>query len=640
MDMVSVLGQLRKVSAAFIAVMLWSFLLPAAHGLSLAKKELLERLVQVPYLAALSLSTDGHYLSALRRVGDGAELIVWHADGEPDTAEVLPYRYEDLSWISWVGNGRLLISLNEHGLVLYDAHIRRLRPLIDGEGPRPDQLPPVLLSALPDDPTKILLQWEDAGVPGYPAVYQVDAITGESEKIVGGWAPVVRWWASPEGEVHLGEGFDGRRQRLYGRTASGAWQRISDEDFFSGDVRSVLAVETGGATALVLSAHDSDTRALWRMDTKEGGLIRKLAGHKRFDISSAIIDPVTAIAVGASYMADDAQDIIWQDAYRMKLEDASFQARADNLTLVSASYDGRRMLYRQKLKYAPSRYYLYDAEETSLKALPFEAEDEALPKPSTRGVWIPLPRRRGNMHALLSTPEGGATGRAVVLIHGGPVKRVTDGYNPLVSWLAANGYSVLQPNFRGSSGFGMAWQRAGYTEWGRDMQDDVRTSLEWLVEMEIASPERICAVGGSYGGYASLMSAIKDDDLIACAVSLNGVTSLPLLVQYLETRRFHDLTVPRIKGRLSDYALRRRSPLNRADLIRVPVLLLHATEDSNVPYVHGQMMTRALKNLNKPHNFITLKGAEHQLRRASDKRVYYSSMLNFLNTHIGLHGLD
>eukprot|EP00657_Telonema_sp_P-1_P011854 TRINITY_DN7531_c0_g1_i1.p1 TRINITY_DN7531_c0_g1~~TRINITY_DN7531_c0_g1_i1.p1 ORF type:complete len:122 (-),score=11.81 TRINITY_DN7531_c0_g1_i1:126-491(-) len=121
--MVSVLGQLRKVSAAFMAVLLWCLLVPSAYGFSLAQKELLDRLVQVPYLAALSLSTDGHYLSALRRLGDGAELIVWHADGGPDSAEVLPYRYEDLSWISWVGNGRLLISLNEQGLVLALIHI-------------------------------------------------------------------------------------------------------------------------------------------------------------------------------------------------------------------------------------------------------------------------------------------------------------------------------------------------------------------------------------------------------------------------------------------------------------------------------------------------------------------------------------
>jgi len=601
---------------------------------------LLEKLVRVPKLAAIALSTDGHFLSALRRRGDEAELVVWHVDAGPDTADVLPYRYDDLSWISWVGNGRLLISLHEHGLVLYDAHIGRLRPLIEGEGPRPDQLPPILLSALPDDPTKILLQWEDPGVPGYPAVYRVDAVTGESEKILSGWAPVIRWWASPEGTVELGEGYDGRDQQLFSRTVDGAWQKISDEDYFDDAVRSVLAVEAGGATALVLAAEGSNTRALWRYKLADGSFIRKLASHDRYDIDSAILDPVTAIAVGASYVADDVQEIIWQDAYRAKLAEVSSQVGAEGLTVSSASYDGRRLLFRQYLKAAPPRYHLYDGELGTLTTLPYDADDDMLPESRTRGVWIDLPGRGdGAMHALLSEPDGGRTGRAVVLIHGGPVRRVTDGFTPLVSWLTANGYSVLQPNFRGSSGFGERWRRAGYTEWGRDMQEDIRTSLEWMVESGVAQPGRICAMGGSYGGYAALLSAIKDDDLISCAISLNGVTSLPLLIDYLGTRRFHALTVPRIKGRLSEYALKRRSPLNRANLVRVPVLLLHATEDANVPYQHGAVMAAALDKLRKPHEFIVLEGAEHQLRRTVDRRIYYKNAVRFLDAHIGPNAL-
>ena len=601
--------------------------------------ELLDHLTRMPYLAAVSLSTDGHFLAALRRADvdatEAVQLVVWNADREADSAEVLPYVYSDLDWIAWVGGGRLLISLKEHGLVLYDAHIGRLRPLIDSGGPRPNELPPILLTALPDDPANILLQWEDPAVPGYPAVYKVDAISGESQKIVGGWKPVIRWWASPEGEVHLGEGFKGRDQELYSRLADGSWTKISDRDFFDGPSHSVLTVETGGATALVLAANGEDTRALWRMDIKSGRLIQRLAGHKRFDIASAIFDPVTAMAVGASYVADNIEEIIWQDAYRTQVKAVSALVGGQDLELVGASYDGRRQLFRQRLKYAPSRYFLYDAEEGDLKALPHDKDDDLLPRPTTEGVWIDLPRRAGRMHALLSQPESGAKGRAVVLVHGGPVKRTTDGYSPLISWLTANGYSVLQPNYRGSSGFGEKWRRAGYAEWGQDMQDDVRTALTWMVENGVAAEGHICTMGGSYGGYAAMMSSIKDDDIIACAISLNGVSSLPLLVEYLETHRFHDLTVPRIRGRLSDFALRRRSPLNRADLVRVPVLLLHSTRDSNVPFDHGRLMATMLAREGKDAKFIVIEGAEHQLVRAADKRLYYDSALSFLDAHIG-----
>ncbi len=615
-----------------IVLLILVLTLPARTAFGVGDAALLKQLSQPPLLAAVSMSRDGHFLSALRRKGDLSELVVWYADAGLDGADVLPYAFEDLSWMAWVGGGRLLLSLNEHGLVLYDAHLRRLRPLIDGEGPRPGELPPVLLSSLPDDPRRILLQWEDPGVPGYPAVYRVDAVSGASEKIIGGWKPVIRWWASPQGEVILGEGFVSRRHKLFAPRADGSWDMITDRDYFDDDALAVLAVETGGATALVLSSHDSDTRALWRMDARSGEFMKKLAGHDRFDIVAAILDPETNLAVGATYEDDGVEDMVWAAAHRDRTREMAARAGMASLSLVSASVDGRRQLYRAPLKHAPSRYFLYDGEVDQLMPLPYDAADETLPSPGTKGVWIDLPKSKGSMHALISKSH---TRRAVVLVHGGPVKRVTDTYNPFVSWLVANGYSVLQPNFRGSSGFGEKWRRAGYAEWGHDMQDDVRTATEWLIDQDIAEKGRICVVGGSYGGYAALMSAIKDDDLIGCAVSLNGVTSIELLIRQLQEGRFHMLTVPRIQGRLSKWALRRRSPLNRADLVRVPVLLLHATHDTNVRFEQGQLMHTVLTRLDKEHNFIVLEGAEHQLKRAVDKRIYYQSALNFLDAHIG-----
>ncbi len=615
-----------------IVLLILVLALPARTAFGVGDAVLLKQLSQPPLLAAVSMSRDGHFLSALRRNGDLSELVVWFADAGLEDAEVLPYAFEDLSWMAWVGGGRLLLSLNEYGLVLYDAHLRRLRPLIDGEGPRPGELPPVLLSSLPDDPRRILLQWEDPGVPGYPAVYRVDAVSGASEKIIGGWKPVIRWWASPQGEVILGEGFVSRRHKLFAPRADGSWDMITDRDYFDDDALAVLAVETGGATALVLSTHDSDTRALWRMDARSGEFMKKLAGHDRFDIVAAILDPETNLAVGATYEDDGIEDMVWATAHRDRTRAMAARAGMRALSLVSASVDGRRQLYRAPLKHAPSRYFLYDGEIDQLSPLPHDTADETLPSPGTEGIWIDLPKGKGSMHALLSKAH---TRRAVVLVHGGPVKRVTDAYNPFVSWLVANGYSVLQPNFRGSSGFGEKWRRAGYAEWGRDMQDDVRTATEWMIDQGIAEKGRICVVGGSYGGYAALMSAIKDDDLIGCAVSLNGVTSIELLIRQLQEGRFHMLTVPRIQGRLSKWALRRRSPLNRADLVRVPVLLLHATHDTNVRFEQGQLMHTVLTRLEKEHNFIVLEGAEHQLKRAADKRIYYQSTLNFLDAHIG-----
>jgi dipeptidyl aminopeptidase/acylaminoacyl peptidase len=237
------------------------------------------------------------------------------------------------------------------------------------------------------------------------------------------------------------------------------------------------------------------------------------------------------------------------------------------------------------------------------------------------------------MQAILSHPAAGPLGKAVVLVHGGPVRRVSTNFSPTVTWLTANGYSVLQPNFRGSSGFGEKWRQAGYGEWGRGMQHDVRASGKWLVKKGFGRKETMCVMGGSYGGYAALMSAIMDDDLFSCAVSLNGVSSLPHLITYLDQKRFNMLTVPRIKGRSSARALQRRSPLYRADLVRMPVLLLHSTRDANVPFQHTELMVRALRKNNKPHEFVIIKGAEHVLKRTAERRVYLQRSLDFINEH-------
>lgn len=610
-----------------------------ADGPAPYSSKLLKQLTDSPKVAAATLSSYGHYVAGLVRDEDGGSRVaVWRAFSPLEAADFLPYRRPDVNWLAWVGEGRLLLSLKEYGLVLYDAHIGRLRPLIENGGPRPFELAPVLLSALPDDPRNILMQWEDPAVPGYPAVYRVNAITGTSEKIMGAWRPIIRWWASPSGEVTLGEGFRGRRQLMFARRADG-WEQITDNDYFREAPISVVAMEPGGATAAVISGHEGDTRALWRMDARTGDFLRRLAHQENFDINAAIVDPMNNMVVGATYVEDEREQLIWQPAFENELTEVARLLGARKVELVSKSRDGRVTLFRVRENWRPNRYFLMEQGDRPIVEVAPDVAADRLPKPHKRGVRIALKGKRkkglGPMHALLSTPEEGANGKAVVLVHGGPVRRVANSFSPIVSWLTANGYTVLQPNFRGSSGFGEPWRRAGYARWGTDMQDDVRTAAQWMLDAGFADKGSMCVMGGSYGGYAALWSAIKDDDLFECAVSLNGVTSVAHLVKYLEARRFHLLSVPRIKGSLSLRTLQRRSPLNRADLVRLPVLLLHATRDANVPFEQGVQMAKALRAFRKDHEWIVLKGSEHQLRRAEDRRIYFDAAARFLAKHIG-----
>ncbi len=614
------------------------FCLPSAHG---QNPKVLEQLTRRPLITAPTLSSGGHFIAAIVRDEETADVAVWMVKFGFLARETLPYKRKDLNWMSWIGGGRLLLSLNEKGLVLYDAHIKRLRPLIDTGGPRPDELPPILLSHLPDDPTSILLQWEDPQASGYPAVYKVDAVQGVSEKIISAWQPVIRWWASPQGEVLLGEGFDGGDQLLFNRNRSGGWKLLSQKDYFNGSPPLMLSVETGGATALVLSTKGSDTRSLWRMNIENGQLLSKLGGHKDYDMSAALLDPVLQQAVGVAYTAEKAEEHLWEDNNKAERAKVAALTGVDDIYLMSSSLDRSLSLYRDRHTSRRSRYYLYRANSEKIETLPYDKDTPAESYVS-KSVYIDVEGTNRAMHAVLSEPlerkasasKAGAS-KAVVLIHGGPVRRIQQTYSPLIAWLTFHGYVVLQPNFRGSNGFGEKWRTAGYGEWGGVMQDDITAAGNWLVSEGYSHHRDMCAVGGSYGGYASLMAVIKDYDLFACAVSLNGVTSVLSYVKQLEKLRYPMLSVPRVKAKLSAKALKKRSPSYLAKYVGSPVLLVHGTNDGTVPYKHSVRMARALQKANKEYYFVSINGAGHKLFKPSERRTYYTHLLTFLESQIG-----
>ncbi len=606
---------------------------------------------------SMSLSNDGHFLAGLiprPKSPDILDINVWRTLEEnwqhPKNRERLPYVREDIQWLSWIGGGRLLLSLRQKGLVLYDAHTKRLRPLIEGFTPRPGELLPLLLAQLVHDPQNLIMQWEDPDVKGFPAVYRVNALDGSSEKIIGAFKPVVRWWAAPDGQIYLGEGYKSEKHYVFGRGTGGGWQQIIMRDYFDDPLFSILSVESAGATALVLSAEGvlgnknapDDKRALWRMDTRTGEMLTKLASDKRFDVQGALIDPVSYRTVGHEVVRLRRDTHILQPALRKKIQSVREilgLSNTDHIIQTSVSFDGAVRLYKISPLYSHAYYAVQSNNSATLKLYGFR---RAFSHYSTDGVWIPVKAKRKKvqsrlppMHAVLSVPKAGPTGKAVVIPHGGPVRRANGNYKPLVSWLTKQGYTVLLPNFRGSLGYGRRWRQDGYAEWGGVMQDDLRSAALWLIESGYARPDQTCSVGGSYGGYASMMAVIKDADVFQCGVSLNGVMSLPMLVEDYQSKRFASLIVPRVRGRLSERRLMRLSPLHLAKIMNVPVLILHGTQDNNVTFLHSHLMAARLGKYNKDFTFIPIEGAGHSLTQPRDRQIYYRETLLFLERHIG-----
>jgi dipeptidyl aminopeptidase/acylaminoacyl peptidase len=222
----------------------------------------------------------------------------------------------------------------------------------------------------------------------------------------------------------------------------------------------------------------------------------------------------------------------------------------------------------------------------------------------------------------------------IVMPHGGPASRDAPGFNWWAQALASRGYAVLQPQFRGSSGWDKKLLFAGYGEFGRKMQSDLSDGVKELVSKGVVDAKRVCIVGGSYGGYAALAGAAFDGNTYRCAVSLAGVSDLRKFLDYVDIRS-RDIAIrywDRFLGTTSpdDPKIDAISPARHADKVNIPVLLIHGRDDTVVNFPQSTIMADALKRAGKPVELVELPGEDHWLSRSETRLQMLNAMVGFL----------
>jgi dipeptidyl aminopeptidase/acylaminoacyl peptidase len=243
------------------------------------------------------------------------------------------------------------------------------------------------------------------------------------------------------------------------------------------------------------------------------------------------------------------------------------------------------------------------------------------------------------LSAYLTLPKGrqAANLPLIVLPHGGPAARDWPGFDWWAQGLAAQGYAVLQPQFRGTRGLGGALLQAGYGEWGRKMQSDLSDGVRYLAGRGMVDSRRVCIVGGSYGGYAALAGAALDRGIYRCAVAVAGVSDLrDLILRDLDPAFLQDNPTVRYWDRFigadtpDAEVVREFSPINHADAVSIPVLLIHGKDDTVVPISQSRRMLEALKSAGKDADLIELPGEDHWLSRGDTRQQMLSATVMFL----------
>jgi dipeptidyl aminopeptidase/acylaminoacyl peptidase len=339
--------------------------------------------------------------------------------------------------------------------------------------------------------------------------------------------------------------------------------------------------------------------------------------------------------IGYSYSTDKGHTVYFDQEFKALAAGLSKALpKAPIIEFVDASSDGNKLLIFGGSDIDPGRYYLFDRGKKTLEPLMIvRPELEGRSLASVKPVAITAPDG-ASIPAYLTLPPGKAAKGlpAVVLPHGGPSARDEWGFDWLAQFLAARGYAVLQPQYRGSAGFGDAWlNQNGFKNW-RTSIGDVTASAKWLASEGIADPNKVAILGWSYGGYAALQSAVVEPGLYKAVVAIAPVTDLQMAKD--EARNFDNYYLVE-KEIGSGPHVAEGSPLKRAAEIRAPVLLIHGMMDNVVRSAESKAMDQALRGAGKQSELLTFKGLNHQLNDSDARTQMLTKIGELLDRTIG-----
>src|SRR5689334_11234319 len=363
---------------------------------------------------------------------------------------------------------------------------------------------------------------------------------------------------------------------------------------------------------------------------------------KRVDFGDAMFSQVSDELIATTYN-DERERIYWKDkAFEADYKELQKQLPGKEIIFASSTKDEKLWIIAANADTDPGSTYLFDrgTKKLTLQYQIYEKMNRSYLAPmkpvkyqSSDGLEIP---------AYLTLPKGVEAKNlpAVIVPHGGPWYRDSWGYNPLAQFLANRGYAVLQPNFRGSTGYGKKFIDAGNKQWGNKMQDDVTWGAKYLIAKGIADPKRVGIMGGSYGGYATLAGVAFTPDVYAAGVSIVGPSNLITLLESIPAyweqvrklfyERMGDPNTPEGKAQLL-----RQSPLTAAAKIKTPLLVVQGANDPRVNKRESDQIVIALRDRGFPVEYMVAPDEGHGFARPVNNSALFASAEKFLAKYLG-----
>lgn len=603
-----------------------------------------------PDKAGAKLSHDGKYLSYLAPVKGVLNVWVGPADDPAKAKPVTNDKKRGIRAYSWAfTNQHLLYTQDADGDEDFHVYCVNLET-----GKTEDLTPLKKIRAQIDAvshkfPDEVMVNLNDRD-PAYHDLYRLNITTGAKKLVEKNTQKFAGYLIDDNFKVRFAMRMDDKTGNvLILKPAGKEWKdflTIPSDDSLT---TNIVGFDASGDTAYMIDSREGDTGVLKGLNVKTGKS-KIIAENAQADVGGVMLHPTkkTVQAVSFTYLRttwDVLDPAIKKDFdYLKTVADGDF-------SVASRTLDDKQWIVAYVMDNGPVRYYRYDrtAEKDKAKFLFTNRTDlEGLPLQKMHGVVIGTGDKL-NLVSYLTLPPGSDTkdtGRPkqpvplVLNVHGGPWGRDSWGYNPTHQFLANRGYAVLSVNFRGSTGFGKKFINAGNKEWAGKMHQDLLDAVDWAIDQKIAVPSKVGIMGGSYGGYATLVGLTFTPDKFACGVDIVGPSNLVTLLKTIPP--YWAPMMQMFKDRVGDVSsaegqkfLLSKSPLKLVEKIKKPLLIGQGANDPRVKQAESDQIVQAMKEKKIPVTYVLFPDEGHGFARPENRLAFMAVTEAFLAEHLG-----
>ncbi len=590
-----------------------------------------------PEITAVTISPDGKKMAWLAPWKSRLNIFV-HNIKSGETRRISSSRNRDIPGYYWVGNENIAYVLDFGG----DENFHTFSAAVDGSGAK--DLTPFkntrtgLVDDLEHDDSHILIKMNKRD-PRIFDVYKLNVTNGELEIVAKNPGNIVGWMTDNEGNIRLAMALEGiKNVILYRDNAEDEFHPVMKTDFKTDF--SPLFFDFKDERIYVSTNLNRDKSAIYLFNPENSKLEKLIFEHPEVDVRTLLRSKKRKKITGAGYYTDHMH-LVFFDKKRENIQRAlEKELHGYQVVLTSRNRQETRFIVRTYSDKSHGAAYLFEVPSGKLQKIA-DISPWLNEKQMASMNPVSFTSRDGlKINGYLTLPPFGSQKNlpVVILPHGGPSSRDRWGFNPQVQFLANRGMAVMQVNFRGSTGYGRNFWKAGFKQWGRDMQNDLTDAVHWLIEEGIADPDRVAIYGASYGGYATLAGLTFTPDLYACGVDYVGPSNLFTLLETIppywelaRTRMYEMIGDPVMDKAL----LKAVSPVFHASRIKAPLFIAQGAKDPRVKKNESDQMVEALRKQGTEVEYMVKENEGHGFHNEENRFDFYHAMERFLAEHLG-----